>query len=161
MKKSLLVLAVIVFALTSCSDADDVDTKKPEIDVVSPQDHDHFHPGEEISFICNFTDDTELASYKIDIHSSFDGHEHSAQLKSGTEDDHEHTWDYEYDGVFASGATSERVEMTITIPEEIDHDGEMEEVAAGDYHFGVYCLDMAGNQQEVFIEIEIEHEDHE
>ncbi|WP_075591199.1 DUF4625 domain-containing protein [Labilibacter marinus] len=162
MKKSFIILAAIFMALSSCT-KDEVDTKKPEIDVVSPEEDDHFHPGDKIHFVCNFSDDTELANYKIDIHFNSDGHEHSAQLKSGVVDDHGHEghpWDYDYDGTFEEGKMSVKVDMEIQIPTEIDHDGEMEEVAEGEYHFGIYCLDKAGNQQVEFIKIAIEHDDH-
>lgn len=164
MKNIFLLLPVFVLGFVACSDDDDIDTTKPTINLVSPADEAVFHPGETISFECNFSDNDELASYKIEIHSNFDDHEHAAeQLKSGLEDDEDHeghAWTFDEEYSFGEGNSSELVTQQIVIPDHIDHDGVEEEVAEGHYHLGIYCLDAAGNQQELFIEIEIEHEDH-
>ena len=165
MKKIFLFIPFFVFGFVACSDDDDIDTTKPTIGLVSPTDGTAFHPGETIEFNCDFSDNDELASYKIEVHSNFDGHEHATvQLKSNMEDDHDHeeghAWSYNEEWSFEEGQSTASVMKQITIPEHIDHDGVEEEVAAGPYHLGVYCLDVAGNQIEFFIEIEIEHEEH-
>ena len=155
--KKIFLLSAYILAFISCSN-DDVDTTKPTIDLVTPVEETIFHPGDEIAFECNFSDNKELASYKIEIHSNFDGHEHtSAQLKSEDED-HGHAWTYEKEWAFEDGLSSTLVShQEIVVPETVTIDGEEEEIAEGHYHLGVYCLDEAGNQAEIFIEIEIEH----
>ncbi len=162
MKKLLFILPIIVFAFVACNDDDDdVDTTKPTIDIKKPANETEFHLGDKIEFECNFTDNVELASYKVDIHNNFDDHthEHSAQLKSESEEEEGHPWEYIKEGSL-EGASDE-VTLEITIPETVVHDGNEEEVAAGHYHLGVFCLDKAGNENVVWIEIDIEHEDHE
>ncbi|MGQ1785013.1 MULTISPECIES: DUF4625 domain-containing protein [unclassified Saccharicrinis] len=161
MKKILFVLPIFIFVFVACSSSDEVDTTKPTIELMKPVDGEAFHPGDKIEFICNFSDNDELASYKVDIHSAFDSHAHSAiQLKSGAEEDHGEAWDYENTWTFEDGLSTASVShQEMVIPVTILHEGVSEEVAEGHYHLGVYCLDAAGNQSEFFIEIEIEHEE--
>ncbi|MCW3806311.1 DUF4625 domain-containing protein [Plebeiibacterium marinum] len=160
MKKLFYIIPVLaLLSFVSCSDEDDIDTTKPAISIISPADEDGFEPGDEISFSCMFSDDTELASYKIEIHSNFDGHdhEHTAVMKQAFEEEG-HEWSYSKTYTFETGQTVVNVEdLKIQIPATITHEGVEEEVAEGDYHFGVHVADVAGNETSVFVAIEIGH----
>ena len=136
---------LVVFA--SCK-KDDVDNTKPTITVVEPADDAVLHPGEEIHFDCEFADDVELKSYKIDIHINEDGHGHTKTIFES-----ENAWTYNNTWNFEAGKKNADIHHhEIVIPEIIDG----QEIKHGHYHFGVYCTDVAGNESNVFIEIEIE-----
>ncbi|ASB49827.1 DUF4625 domain-containing protein [Alkalitalea saponilacus] len=157
MKKLKYILPVL-FAFTifiACSDDDDVDTTPPVIEIVSPDDHAHFHPGETIHLHAIITDDTELATWKIDIHYNSDGHTHSQiiTLKHGDHDHHhgEKEWHLHKDGLIEGNVKVYELELDLIVPEDAKH---------GEYHLGVFAVDKAGNQSQVFIEIEVEDDDH-
>ena len=138
-----LFMALAAFGFAACSD-DETDTEKPVIQLNEPADHAHFHPGDEIHFDAEFSDNVALKQFKIDIHWG-EGHDH----KSGQHDDHGHEWSYEY--IAELQGRNQHVHMHIDIPEDAKH---------GEYHFLVYCTDEAGNESFVAIEIEIEDDDH-
>ncbi len=151
-----------ILFIVACSNNDDVDTTKPTIELIKPIDEANFHPGDKLEFVCNFNDDTKLASYKVEIHNNFNGHDHTSptQLKAGLEEE-EHPWSYQNSWNFDDGISTANIKHhEIQIPLTINQEGVEEEIAEGHYHLGVYCLDAAGNENSVFIEIEIEHEDH-
>lgn len=135
---SILLISVVTF---SCS-KDDEDLKKPVIELISPQDHDEFHPGENIHFEASFSDDTELSEYKIDIHFD-DGHDHKSFKDGGYE------WHYTHTAKLSG--KSQMVHHDISIPADARH---------GDYHFMVFCTDKAGNESFIALEIEIEDDHH-
>lgn len=153
----LVVLLTIGFTLGSCSD-EDVDNAKPMIHLVAPANDGVLHIGGEVHFDCEFADDVELRSYKIEIHNNFDGHSHgSAVLKSANEE-HGHPWSYTNTWNFEAGKKNEDVHHhAIQIPETILVNGVEEPTAEGEYHFGVYCVDVAGNENKVFVSVVIEH----
>lgn len=155
----LAVLAASVF-ITSCSD-EDVDNMKPTIKLVAPVDDQVLHPGSELHFECEFADDVELRSYKVEIHNNFDGHthEHATVLKSAGEE-HGHPWAYSKSWDFEAGQKNAAIHHhEIVVPQTILVDGVEEEVAEGNYHLGVYCMDAAGNESKVFVDIVIEHQE--
>ncbi len=139
---TLLISLLLVSALTVSCSKDDEDTKKPEIELINPQDHDEFHPGENIHFEASFSDDTELSEYKIDIHFD-DGHDHK------TVRDGDHEWHYVHTAELSG--RNQMVHHDISIPEDAKH---------GHYHFMVFCTDKAGNESFIKIDIEIEGEHH-
>ncbi|TCO09835.1 DUF4625 domain-containing protein [Natronoflexus pectinivorans] len=147
------ILALGLFA--ACSDDDDVDTTAPVIEIISPEDHEEFHPGETIHLHAIITDDTELASWKIDIHYNSDGHTHSQviTLKHGDHDHHhgEKEWHVHKDGVIEGNVKTYELKLELEIPDDAKH---------GEYHLGVFAVDKAGNQAQKFIEIEVEDDDH-
>jgi len=132
-----------LFAVASCSDDDTVDTEKPTIEIVSPVDHQEVEPGSSFTFKANLADNAGLASYKVEVHSAEDGHEHKTVMaKSGF---------FEYSVVKdvpnkAKNHTAEEV-----IPVGTD-------VTEGHYHVGITVLDVNGNQNQQFLEIFIGHE---
>lgn len=147
----------IALSIISCSDDDDniIDTQAPEISIIEPHDEEEIAPGGEIHFDAIFTDNVELASYKIEVHNDFDEHTH-AVLKQ--EDHQDNPWSYSEVFTIPAGQTSFEAQVEIPVPSEIGG----EPVSEGQYHFGVYVTDTAGNESQAFLELHIEegHEDH-
>ncbi len=153
----LLVFLMFSFFMASCSD-DEVDNAKPIIQLVAPVNNGVLHIGGEVDFVCEFVDDVELRSYKIEIHSNFDGHTHERAALKSVKEEHGHPWSYTNTWNFEAGKKNEDVHHhAIQIPETILVDGVEEQVAEGEYHFGVYCVDAAGNENKVFVKVMIEH----
>jgi len=147
MKKYKLIYAFAFIAtLFSCSSDDNsvTDTEKPTIVINAPTDEQELHVGEEIHTNISFSDNVELASYKIDIHFAGDGHAHRQMQDDFIE------WSYETAGII-SGKNDE-IALDIMIPENVKE---------GHYHFGVYALDKAGNQTVQWIELDIHNHTHE
>ncbi len=141
-KKNLLTYSIMLaFAIFTACSSDEIDTEAPVILLHSPIDHQEFHPGGQIYFHADFSDNVGLSQFKIDIHFG-EGHDH----KSATSGENE--WSYEYIGELEG--QDQKVEMYIDIPLDALH---------GEYDLLVYCTDKAGNESFVFIEIDIE-EDH-
>lgn len=153
----------VTFFITSCSEDDDavIDTQAPQINISEPHDEEEIAPGGEVHFDALFTDNVELASYKIEIHNSFDDHTH-AVLKQ--EDHRDNPWSYSEVFNIPSGQSSFDAHHIIPVPAEIGG----EPVSEGHYHFGVYVTDASGNESQAFLELHIEgghddaddHEDH-
>ncbi len=164
MKPNLIYLFSIfsILFLASCSDDDESlpDNEAPEIDMVDPGDHEEIAPGGEIHFDALFTDNEELASFKINVHNAFDGHTHSsADLKQEASQDN--PWSYDEVFEIEPGQTSYEAHEHIAVPAEING----EPISEGHYHFGVFVTDAAGNESQAFVEIHIEagehdHDDH-
>ncbi len=143
-----LILAFLAIPfLSACDNDDDVDTTKPVIEIVEPADHAHFHAGDPFDLIALITDNDELASWKVEVHYN-DGHDHKSASAIAEE---EVEWHQEWSGTIEAGLKSFELTQTITIPADAKH---------GEYHIGVYALDKSGNEQVVFIEIEVEDEEH-
>ena len=98
MKKSIIKysFAVIIALFTSsCSeDNTSMDTTKPEINLLSPQNEEEFHLGDELNIEAILKDNEGLGTVKIDIHSAGDGHHH----KSATSN-----WEYSYEEIIPIG----------------------------------------------------------
>lgn len=147
MKKlaSLSFAIISLIVVSSCSDDDEVvDTTKPTIEIISPTDHQEVEPGSVLTVKANLADNVGLASYKIEIHSAEDGHEHKAKQILAE--------DFEYSSVNeVPGKTATyTVNHAITIPAD---------VAEEHYHVGITVIDVNGNQNQQFVEIFIGHED--
>lgn len=141
MKKYRFIYAfTFVAILFSCSSDDNsvTDTEKPAIVIHAPADEQEFHSSDVVHANISFSDNMELASYKIDIHFAGDGHAHRQMQDEFIE------WNYETMGI-VSGKNDE-IDLLITIPENVKE---------GHYHFGVYALDQAGNQEVQWIELAI------
>lgn len=149
----LSLLAIVTFS--ACSDDDNIDTTKPEIEIVTPDDDEHFHPGDTFELRAILTDNEELASWKVDIHHNSDGHTHSQviRLKHGGEHSHEEEeWHFHKEGSIESGTKQYVLILEIEIPHDAEH---------GDYHLGIYVTDKAGNENKAFITFEVEDDHHE
>ncbi|WP_168191346.1 MULTISPECIES: DUF4625 domain-containing protein [Antarcticibacterium] len=147
---SILTLLVAALIFTSCSSDDDAtpDTQKPTIAIIEPHNDDEIAPGGEIHFEALFSDNVELASYKIEIHDDFDDHTH-AQLKSS----HDlNPWSFEQVFQIPAGQRSFEAEQHIDVPTTFNG----EPISEGIYHLGVYVTDTSGNEEQAFLSIHIE-----
>lgn len=147
--------------LASCSEDDDatIDTQAPQISIAEPHNEEEIAPGGEIHFEALFTDNVELASYKIEVHNDFDSHTHSVAKQEDTQN----PWSYSEVFTIPAGQTSFEALQHIYVPAEINGVA----ISEGHYHFGVYVTDAAGNESQAFLELHIEaghegedHEDH-
>ncbi len=140
----LFTAGILVF--NACNKEADIDTEAPVIAIASPDDDQHFHPGETIHFEATFTDDVALSQFKIDIHHGGE-HTHKSAFSEEVE------WSFEHIGDLSG--REQVVKMDIEIPEHAEH---------GKYHFLVFCTDLTGNESwvgvDVFIEEEEHHDDH-
>lgn len=152
--KYLIVFAFAFLTLVSACKKDDVDNTAPVIDLVSPVFDQSLAPGSSFSFTCHFTDDGALKSYKIDIHSA-EGHTHT---KSAQLIEEGHPWTYEQSWDFESGLTEATVsDYQIQIPDSLmGEEGVLEPVLTGEYHLGVFCTDVSGNESHIYTDIVIE-----
>jgi len=148
MKKLKFIYAfAVAAALFSCSSDDNnsVDTQAPTIVINEPTDGEVFHAGDEIHVDIDFSDNVALASYKIDIHFTGDGHSHEKSMNIS-----EHIeWEYEVTGVLSG--KNQNLHIHIDIPENAED---------GAYHFGVFAVDKAGNETVQWIEIDIHNHAH-
>ncbi len=140
---TILSTALMALALTSCDKDNAGDTTKPEINLISPAEGATLGTDGDVHFEMELSDDTALGSYKVEIHSNFDGHTHASVTRT-TDFSYNNTWS---DIESQRNATIHHHE--IIIPADATH---------GDYHFIVYCTDAAGNESYVVRNIEIESE---
>jgi len=133
-----IAIAMIVASCSKESDdpKEEKDTTKPEITLEAPVNEASFSPGDAIEFVAKFMDNKELGGYKIDIHFN-DGHEHKSVTDVGK-------WSFQKSWTIEAGTTESFVmHNDIMIPTEVDG----MPIYAGDYHFLVYCIDKAGNEE--------------
>ncbi|HLW62923.1 MAG TPA: DUF4625 domain-containing protein [Flavobacterium sp.] len=142
-KLALLSLSIIgSLFIVSCSDDDNtVDTTKPTIEIVSPTDHQEVEPGSSFFFKANLSDDSGLASYKIEVHYAEDGHEH----KKTFAEEFVFNVSVEVPGQVKTFSAEETIDVPETAKE-------------GHYHIGITVLDTFGNQNQQFTEIYIGHD---
>lgn len=146
--KSILPIFIVALLFASCSDDEVIDTEKPAIIVHEPHQEDAFAPGSELHVEASFTDNEELAAYKIEIHEDFDEHTH-AILKTS----HDlNPWNWEETFPIAAGLNSYDAVKHFQIPTEVNG----MPISEGAYHLGIFVTDRSGNQQETFIKIHIE-----
>ncbi len=140
----LISLAFASLFFSSCSK--DEDNTKPVIQVAEPEEGDTLLPGTTLHFEADFSDDTELKSYKIDIHGNFDNHSHKAATADSA------IWSYQNSWNLESGMKQSHVHQhDITIPETIDG----LPIRQGNYHFMIYLADKAGNESWLVIPVVI------
>ena len=148
MKNSILKYTFITLSalfISSCAeDSMDLDTTKPEINLISPKDEAHFHLGDEITIEAILKDNVELGAVKVEIHSAGDGHQHKSAAVN---------WEYDAEEAIPSG----KIEHTFTHKVKIPAEG----IKDGHYHLGIFLIDKVGNQSQSFIEIDVVDENHE
>ncbi|MGD9994366.1 MAG: DUF4625 domain-containing protein [Salinivirgaceae bacterium] len=154
MKKQILLIAAIAVALVSCK-KEDVDNTAPEINMVQPVFDQVIAIGSAIPFEATFTDNVALKAYKIDIHSA-EGHVHTKNAKLNQSEGH--PWTYEKSWDFEMGLTQSEVKHNlIEVPDSImGEEGFLVPVMPGEYHMGIFCTDISGNENHVFIDIILE-----
>ncbi len=148
MIQTIKILAISAFSfllIQSCQDDEATDNTKPTIDIHEPDNGDTLQIGDHVHFDADFTDDTELGSYTIEIHSNEDHHDHQ---KSGTEHFfYKETWNFDK-GLKNIPIDHHEVKIDSLINDE--------PTEAGDYHFVVYCTDNAGNTTQAVKDIILE-----
>ncbi|MGE4290265.1 MAG: DUF4625 domain-containing protein [Salinivirgaceae bacterium] len=154
MKTQIILMAILALALVSC-EKENVDNTSPEIILVQPVFDQIIAIGSTIPFEATFTDNVALKAYKIDIHSA-EGHVHTKYAKLNLSEGH--PWTYEKSWDFEMGLTQSEVKHhLIEVPDSImGEEGFLEPVMPGEYHMGVFCTDMSGNENHVFIDIILE-----
>ncbi|MCK9207313.1 MAG: DUF4625 domain-containing protein [Salinivirgaceae bacterium] len=144
-------LMAILVVGSSCK-KDDVDNTPPVVILGEPANEDSLTIGEEVHFECDFSDDAELKSYKVDIHFN-DGHTHNKSAETFGEEGHPWTLEQSWD--FEAGLKNSHIHHhEIVVPDSVVGElGVLEPVLRGEYHFGVYCTDVAGNESHVYIDV--------
>jgi len=144
--KFLLPFVLVAMLIVSCEK--EADTIAPVIEVSGPEANEILYVGSTIHFEADFSDDVALKSYKIDIHSNFDGHTHKSESTDSSE------WHFQQSWSFDEGAKNAHIHHhEIEVPEEIDG----LPIEPGDYHFMIYCTDAAGNESWTAIAVEIQY----
>ena len=141
--KKLIYLSLVtisLFGFTSCED-DDNDTEKPGVKIITPTNHQEIEPGTVMAITASFTDNAGLSSYKIEIHSADDGHEHKAKQVENFE--------YSFEGSVNNKDLNYELNHSVAVPAD---------VADGHYHVGITVLDVNGNQNQQYVEVFIGHE---
>ena len=133
-------------SIVSCSDDDTVaDTTKPTVNIITPTDHQEVEPGTTLNFKAALADNVGLKSYKIEIHSAEDGHEHQHKNNAIYANDFE----YHVTNDVPNSVKDFEVNQAISIPAD---------AAEEHYHVGITVIDVNGNQNQQFVEIFIGHE---
>ncbi|QFQ12534.1 DUF4625 domain-containing protein [Pseudoprevotella muciniphila] len=141
-----VILSFLTFGTTSCG-GDDGDTTRPTINVIAPEEDATLLIGDEdgVLFKAEFSDDTALKSYKLEIHNATNGHTHGAPKLQ--ENPVYFTFNKSYE---LGGVRNAKVEhRDIVIPEN---------ATPGHYHLMVYVTDVAGNQTYMARDIELSHD---
>ncbi len=123
----LIMLFAGVLALASCK-KDEKDDEAPVIGVSEPVNNFSVNTGSEIHFEATFTDNEDLAQYKIDIHNDFDGHTHGKTSEADP-----------WETVIIQNISGKTHNAT-------EHIDVPTDAAAGDYHMIVSCVDASGNE---------------
>ena len=149
MKNIFYILSIIslMVVLNAC-EKDKGDTTKPVILLEAPANGDTLFIGHEVHFEVEFTDETELKSYKVDIHDNFDGHNHKS-----TADELE-PWLFQQSWQIEAGKKNAHIHHhEIVVPETVNG----LEIAPGPYHFMLYCTDAAGNESWTVTDVVVAH----
>ncbi|MBR9853199.1 MAG: DUF4625 domain-containing protein [Algicola sp.] len=152
--KPLFTLAATIL-LFACSNSDDtsIDEEKPTISVNYsggfPQACEVLQKGRTYTFKAQVTDNVQLSSYSLDIHHNFDHHTHDdqgAQCDLNSVKSAINPMIYMENFAIADGGTSYEINISITIPEDID---------TGDYHCAYSVTDATGWQSRTSVDIKI------
>lgn len=151
--KYLIVLLVLILASCSSDDSTNKDEEKPTISVNYtdgfPQGCEELTKGETYTFKALVTDNKALAAYSLDIHHNFDHHTHDDQGATcdlGVVKESVNPFIYIENFSIEEGLTSYEINISITIPEDID---------TGDYHCAYSVTDLTGWQARTSIDIKI------
>lgn len=135
-------MAIFFVSFASCISDDYGDSVKPVINLISPVEGAILKIGSDVHFDMELYDDTMLKSYKINIHSSFDGHTHSRASDATIDFIFNKSWE-------VNGKNAKVHHHEIVIPEN---------ATPGSYHMMIYCSDAAGNESYVARNIYLEHD---
>ena len=151
-------LAAFTLLLVCCGKTKEKDMIPPEIiavgDYSSPLNCQEFHVGGVLPFAWAFSDNEELGSFNIEIHSNHDHHTHSTEAEECPEHEegHDHgdpvnPWVFNKDYAIPAGTSYYEADIKIPIPEGID---------PGEYHFMIRVTDISGWQEIKSVAIHIE-----
>ncbi len=131
----------------SCEKADTPDVTKPVINLIEPAEGDSLLIGDPhgVHFEVELSDDVMLKSYKVNIHSNFDGHTHSFVVTRDATTDFSFNKSWDLTG--KKNASIHHHEIIIP-----------ENATPGNYHLMVYCTDEAGNESYVARAIVLSHD---
>lgn len=140
-----LIISTSLF-FNACSDKN-IDSEAPVITLNEPKNEDAIKIGDPagVHSEMELSDNIKLSSYKVNIHSNFDHHSHTRADESAVE-----TAAFEYTKVFME-AEGEKLSTKknahihhheIIIPATFNG----KPIKEGEYHFIVYCTDLAGNE---------------
>ncbi len=134
----ILSIAFLTF-LSSCDDNGEniVDTEAPVIEVEDPVNGEYFPAGEHVHFEGMITDNEGLATFNVNIHNNFDGHDHG-RVAATSEDPALIKWSF--DESFEIPGNPKNYEAHLHDEIEIPS-----ETMAGPYHFIVQAIDAEGN----------------
>lgn len=159
MKQLLILLITLSTLILAGCENGKKDMTPPEIlpvgDYASPQNCQKFRCGGVLPFAYAFTDDTELGSFNLEIHTNHDHHTHSTEAEDcpkhegGEHEDAEpvNPWVFNKSYAIPAGKTVYEADLKIPIPADID---------PGEYHFMIRVTDAAGWQQLRSVSIHIE-----
>lgn len=152
MRTTRIIIVICMSALSlalfqSCEKKEIADVTKPVIHLIEPAEGDSLLIGDPngVHFDVELSDDVMLKSYKVNIHSNFNGHTHTAIATKVA------TTDFSYNKVWSlTGQKNAKIHHhEIIIPED---------ATPGEYHLMVYCTDEAGNESYVAREIILSHD---
>jgi hypothetical protein len=148
MKQTTFFAIAVTFALFSISCTSDVkDTTKPTIVLHEPAEGDTLFIGHEVHLDVELSDDIKLGSYKVDIHSNFDGHGHAVPALVKSETAADVAWSFSKSWDVSDKINTDIHHHEIIVPDSINGSP----IAAGNYHFSVYATDAAGNESKVIV----------
>lgn len=149
--KSIHYISICTLLLSACDSGSEDEKPDTQVPSISLEDS---NPGYSTDNICglpethvfpllseqtleidlHFTDDKELSQYKIDIHHNFDCHSHGRRSETGE------PWFVAR--IEKLEGKEQQITERLTVPAN---------VAAGDYHLLVYCLDKVGNEAQPLV----------
>ena len=128
-------MAISSVFLYSCENNEEGDTVKPVINLIEPKEGDVLKIGDEngIHFDMELSDNVMLKSYKVEIHSNFNGHVHARSTASTVDFTFNKSWD-----ISQKNASIHHHEIKIPA-----------NATPGNYHLMVFCTDAAGNESHI------------
>lgn len=140
----ILSLVTVLSVFTACSD----ENEGPVIQLNEPTEGAILMIGSSICLDMDLSDDEMLSSYKVEIHSNFDGHAHTRAEDDTTPFHFQKSWS------IADQKNAKIHHHEIEIPEN---------ATPGNYHLMVYCTNVEGLESHVARGIVLSHdgEEHE
>ncbi len=151
MKKTIYLLSALLLSSFVFIACEKEDLTKPTIKINEPTEDKVITAGGKLHVDANLSDDVELKSYKINIHSAFDGHVHASKLqKSVTHEDEGEAFSFLETYSDAAGKKDHHLHLDIEIPED---------AAEGEYHLIISLIDKAGNESSAARGFIVEHDE--
>ncbi len=125
------ILSLWIVAFAACDSDSDADTTRPAILLIAPTEGAELLIGDKngVLFEAEFSDDTMLASYNVNIHKDDGSHTHTRSTEDNS---------FSFVRSWKLSGTSAKIShRDIIIPEGVD---------AGRYHLVVSCADASGNE---------------